>query len=467
MTSAGRYGAQRTRLAAAAQHGLPDEPDRLTLVPALALILALLGVFALCHSAAADSVSLLNGAREAAEARARLVVEAQEEILASYFIVGNDAFSMTALALLRDAARRGVKVRLLVDAQWNKIPGNVQAHLLKEGVSIRVYHPFRLHRPGWVTRRLHDKLLIVDGQQLLTGGRNIESPYFDLGHQLQRRNYLDCDVLLKGDAASDARRYFLELWKSRHVRLAAARNRTKGLAEAARKLDRHQDWIEARIAESRSAETHGKTDSPRLGGLEVGAVRFLHDPVGKKAKGPGVGHALRDLFEQAEASVLIESPYLVPSRSFLAALDRALARGVRVRILTNSLASTDNLWPLAGYVRHRKNLVRRGVELWEYVGRASLHAKNAVIDGRRLIVGSYNLDPRSERLNTETALVFEHSGLANQLLAEQEAHLAEAVPIDARGWPEGATEPFPGAPRGKLCKLRLLRLIAPLIKKQL
>ncbi len=406
------------------------------------------------------------GAQDALEARARMVVEAEEEILASYFIVGNDAFSMTGLALLRDAARRGVKVRLLVDAQWNKIPKRIKAHLIQEGVEIRVYHPFRFHRPRWVTRRMHDKLLIADGRLLLTGGRNIESPYFELGHQLERRNYIDCDALLKGGAAADARQYFLKVWESSHVRLAAARKVTKGLAGAAKELDRRWDWIDERIAKIRAAEPPGEPVIHRLGGVDVGPVRFLHDPVGKKGREPGVASALRDLFEEAETSVLIETPYLVPSRAFLAALDRVLARGVRVRILTNSLSSTDNLFPQAGYVRHRKDLVRRGVELWEYVGPASLHAKLSVIDDRQLIVTSYNLDPRSENLNTETALVIEHPALARQLLAEQENHLAQSVRIDERGWPEGATEPFPGIPWFKLCKLRLLRLIVPLFKGQ-
>ena len=173
------------------------------------------------------------------------------------------------------------------------------------------------------------------------------------------------------------------------------------------------------------------------------------------------------MIDGARESVLIESPYLVPSRAFQATLERALARGVHFRILTNSLATTDNLWPQAGYVGHRKGLVRAGVELWEYTGPECLHAKTAVIDGDRVVVGSYNLDPRSERLNTELAVVVENEAVAAALRQTLDAHLTRSTRIDARGWPEGAEEPFPGVPRGKVFKLRLLRPLAPFIKKQL
>ncbi len=424
--------------------------------------LAVLGFVALAAGPAwADAVRIIEEPRDAAEERVRLVAEAKHEILAAYFIVGHDPLAQTALALLRDAARRGVAVKLLVDAQWNKIPGSIQAHLLRRGVDLRVYHPFSLHRPHWLTRRLHDKLLIVDGEVLMAGGRNIESPYFDLGKQLARRDYLDCDVLAKGEVAAEARRYFLELWQSREVRLARARRYTEGLAEAAGALDRHQGWIDGKIAEAR-ANGHVV---PEL--VEVGPVRFLHDPVGRKGRARGTGHALYDLLDGARESVLIESPYLVPSRALERGLVAARARGVRIRILTNSLASTDNLWAQAGYVGHRKELVALGIELWEYKGAKTLHSKAAVIDGHRVIIGSYNLDPRSEHLNTETALVFDHPGLAARLAASMSAHLVESQRIDARGWPEGADRPFPGVARAKVWRLAVYRLLAPLIRKQL
>ncbi|RPH53901.1 hypothetical protein EHM82_07660, partial [bacterium] len=202
------------------------------------LLLALLPAPAL-----ADRVRLLETDREAAEARVEMVLAAREEILAESFIVGDDPFSLTSLSLLRDAARQGIRVRMIVDAQWNKIPRSVQAHLLAEGVEIRLYHPFRLDKPHWITRRMHDKLVVVDGKALLAGGRNIESPYFGLGRQLRRRNYIDVDLQVEGDSAAEARRYFLALWESREVEEARSRATPGEMAEAARELDRHKAWL--------------------------------------------------------------------------------------------------------------------------------------------------------------------------------------------------------------------------------
>ncbi|MEO6195168.1 MAG: phosphatidylserine/phosphatidylglycerophosphate/cardiolipin synthase family protein [Thermoanaerobaculia bacterium] len=416
----------------------------------------------LSSPALADRVRILATDRQAAEARVEMVVAAREEILASAFIVGDDPFTLTSLGLLRDAARRGLRVQLLVDAQWNRIPRAVQAHLLAEGVGIREYHPFRLDKPLWIVRRMHDKLAVADGRVLLAGGRNIQSTYFGYGRQIRSKNYVDCDLLVEGDAAAEARRYFLALWSSREVRPSRARATPAEIGQAARLLDGHKAWLDARIEEARNDP--GRAPATLA---ETGPVRFLHDPVNRKDRVRKVGSELRDLLGSARESAVIESPYLVPSRAFRAALRQALDRGVRVRILTNSLAATDNLWPQVGYVGHKTDLVRSGVELWEYQGPECLHAKAAVIDGETVIVGSYNLDPRSETLNTELALVVRNGPLATEMRSLMDGHLEKSARIDARGFPAGFTERYPGVPRWKVWKLRLLRLLAPLVRGQL
>ncbi len=410
----------------------------------------------------ADGVRILETDREAAEARVEIALGAREELLVSAFIFGDDPFTLTSLGLLRETARRGVRVKVIADAQWNDIPPAVQAHLLAEGIEIRDYHPFRLDRLGWVSRRMHDKLVVADGRVLLAGGRNVESPYFGFGHQQARRNYVDCDLLVEGAAAQEARRYFLALWESRDVRPVRPRATPAEQRAAATEVDRRLTWLQARIEEARRDPAR---TPPAL--VESATVRFLHDPIDGMPAARKVGEELRALLDGAHESVIVESPYLVPTRGLREGLSHAIARGVRVRILTNSLGSTDNLWPQAGYVGDKDDLVKSGVELWEYVGPECLHSKNAVIDGETVIVGSYNLDPRSQRLNRELALVVESREVAAELRRRMDRHLENAVQIDARGYPVGADERYPGIARGKVWRLRMLRLLAPLVRGQL
>lgn len=430
--------------------------------PLLHFVVATLAGALVALPAAADKAWILSSDRDALEARVEAALSARSEILASYFIIGDDPFSLTSLALLRDAARRGVHVQLLVDAQWNRMPRRVETHLREEGIEIREYHPLRFDKLGWIFRRMHDKILIVDGRQLIVGGRNIESTYFGFGRQIHSRNYIDCDLRIEGEAAADARRYFERLWASREVHTVHPKVSPVEVAQAARELDHHQQALDGQIAAARLDPAR----APEIP-YEVGRVRFVHDPIDGKKPHRGVAHELLQLLDCAKVSAVIESPYLIPSRAFRRGLTRAVRRGVAVRILTNSLASSDNLFAQAGYVGKKKEIVASGVELWEYQGPECLHAKVAVIDGETMIVGTFNLDPRSEFLNSEVALQAQDKNLASVLTSIMDRHLLNAVRIDSRGWPEGAREPFPGIPRKTLFWLSLLRLLAPFIERQL
>lgn len=454
----------------------------------IAIAASLAGVLALAPPVRADRFRLLDDPHEAARVRVGMIRDARASIDAMYFIVGDDSVSLAVLTLLRDASRRGVAVRLVVDGHFNRIPKDVQAHLIREGVQIREYHPFRLHKPRWWTRRLHDKLLVADGTTLVTGGRNIESPYYGRGEEVGRRDYLDRDAWVEGGAAASARDYFDALWSSPKVRKTdlsrfkrsrlekrcdlvaegedrerCERLRAEALAEldaAGRLLDDHRDRL--------GRDPLFAADLVRAGdSLEVGPVRFVHDPAAGKKPGDGIGAALLERLDSARETVVIESPYLVPSKALEAGLKRAVDRGVRVRILTNSLGVTDNLLAQAGYVGDKDDVVRWGVELWEYAGPECLHSKSAVFDGRWLVVGSFNLDPRSEFLNTETAVIVENEAAATLAGVAMDGHLVRAYRIDERGDPV----PGPAAPLevglGKRMRLGLLRVLAPFIRKQL
>ncbi len=136
-------------------------------------------------------------------------------------------------------------------------------------------------------------------------------------------------------------------------------------------------------------------------------------------------------------------------------------------MLTNSLASTHNLFAQGGYEGKKKKLVRMGLEIWEYKGPKALHAKSVVIDDKVAIVGNFNIDPRSELLNTELAVVAHDEEVARQLRLSMEAHLTNAWLLGADGRAIGVSKRFPGAKLGKIIKLRFFQVLAPFIKKQL
>jgi putative cardiolipin synthase len=411
-------------------------------------LIVLLAV-ALTGAARADVLRILEDPTDAAQARVDLIQQARREINALYFLARNDRVTMTALALLRDAQRSGVRARLLVDANFHHIPKAVLAHLRDEGVQVREYHPITLRHPTWLWRRMHEKLVVVDGERYITGGRNLAEAYFGLA---AKKNYVDRDIFVEGASAVDADLHFDALWESRHVRALHVRVSDRDKRRAAERLD-------AVMAELRCGASFVKLDTGRDwadGALHADSVRFLHDPI---VKGPRVGERIYELFESAQTSIVIESPYLVPGKALRQLLARKRAEGVHVQIVTNSLRSTDGLLPFAGYLKYRRRLVRAGIDVREFQGPDTLHAKSAVIDGRIVLVGSYNIDSRSQNLDLEAMCVAEDEELARQLLAAIAAHVENASKVDAREWPRMRRRTELG--------LRSLQLLMPILEGQL
>jgi putative cardiolipin synthase len=191
-------------------------------------------------------------------------------------------------------------------------------------------------------------------------------------------------------------------------------------------------------------EVHREIDTtpqsfPRLASQVIwGQAEFISDRPGKNDNRfllGGGGHttaALARLVDEAQHSIVIQSPYLVLSDAAFEVFRRAIARGVRVRIHTNSLASTDNLQAFSGYRNQRKRLLKMGLEIFEYRPEpassrallqrltaanqtkpvAALHAKTMVVDSKLAFIGTFNLDPRSENLNTECGVILHDEALA-------------------------------------------------------
>ena len=398
---------------------------------------------------------------EALQARAWLADHAQQSIEVQYFIWSTDNIGTLAAEALLRAAERGVKVRVIVDDLLIDAPDKTLLALAKHpNIDIRIYNP--QHKVGTpfykralntvtnfrgVNQRMHDKTFIVDGKLGITGGRNMADEYFDYD---QAYNFRDRDALLLGEAVKKMQASFENFWNSelsapvetlydgfglmqKNVRVddSEVQQVYKYLHEYAKPPENFAPQVRRVIAETPAA-------FPKIAQEIVwGKVEFIHDLPGKnqnriRLDGGGMTtQALARLVEGARSTVVIQSPYLVLSDKANSLFRQIIARGVRVRINTNSLASTDNLQAFSGYRNQRKKLLKMGLEIFEYkpdpavqmklMPRAALkdkppvfalHAKSMVVDSEVVFIGTYNFDPRSENLNTEAGVVIHNKSLA-------------------------------------------------------
>ncbi len=447
---------------------------------------------------------VLDRGAEALLARAWLVDHARRSIDVQYFIWSSDNIGILASEALLRAARRGVHVRVLVDDLLLDAPDEILLALARHpNVDIRVYNP--LPRGGaplpaqalklltdfrGVNQRMHDKALIVDGELAITGGRNMADEYFDRDPAY---NFRDRDALLIGAVVPTMRMSFERFWSSPLSVSVEQLFHGLGLMQPqvsvdAQSIQRVYRGLAAHAAEPGNfdPEVRAAIDAipeafPAIAAtLAWGRVDFLCDLPGKNAGRAGLGggglttRALSALVEGARHEVLIQSPYLVLSDPALALLARARARGVEVHVSTNSLASTDNLPAFGGYRNQRETLLRLGLRIHEYrpdpaaqqrvIARSeasrtkppvfALHAKTLVVDRRTVYVGTFNLDPRSENLNTEVGVVIHDVG--------QAIEVAAALRRDMRAdnaWDAAHDDPDASASLARRAQVRLWQLL--------
>jgi cardiolipin synthase C len=419
-----------------------------------------------------SGVYVLETGEEALITRAWLADHARESIDVQYFIWSTDNIGILAAAALLRAAERGVRVRVIVDALLIDAPPDSLIALARHPrIDIRIYNPkasagVSLPARFWnvatdfrgVNQRMHDKVVIVDGVAAVTGGRNMATEYYDYNREY---NFRDRDALLAGEVVKQAQASFARFWDSAlsvpaedlfsGVRLepAAVERIYAELGAYARSPENFAPEVRAAIAASTQA-------FPRIARQAVwGRAEFISDAPGKNesrglAGGGRTAAELARLVDGAQERVVIQSPYLVFSDRALDLFRRLTARGVKVRISTNSLASTDNIQAFSGYRSQRAALLAMGLQIHEYrpdpqvqrelmsrsapgqirgSGRApifSLHAKTLVVDGRAVYIGTFNFDPRSENLNTEVGVVMHDAALAAAVEAAIETDMRPA-----------------------------------------
>lgn len=483
---------------------------------------------------------LLNTVEDALTSRIALVDGAARSLDLQYYAVHADASTEVLLQRIRDAAQRGVRVRILLD-DFNTVGADAQVLRLAfvPNVEIRLFNPLAgprnnmlgrifstLHDMDRLQKRMHNKLFLADNAWGITGGRNLGDRYFGTG---EKQNFVDLDVLAAGRVVQDMSRSFDRFWNDK---LAYP---VQSLLDA-EDLERLRQWTPSgaspRVAQQSAQPvvlpvtasttvlpsiTQAEAVQAERPPMDLRAVPLIWAPSTLLVDGPGkvapgddevdagetVIDGLMQLMQQAQRDVLIISPYFVPGPRMMAVYEQLRRRGVRIRVLTNSLASNDAPAAHAGYARYRKDLLAMGVELYEMRAdpetaadllgssggrgsagglfgsaggskshpnsRASLHSKAVIIDQRWSVIGSMNLDLRSQLQNSEVALVIRGTPLAQVAARQIENTLATAAyRVELRGddlfWraPAGASFGDEKGEPGASTKLKLLvRVIGP------
>ena len=445
---------------------------------------------------------VLDTGEEALLARAWLADRAERSIDVQYFIWSSDNIGILASEALLRAAERGVKVRVIVDDLMIDAPDKTLLALAKHpNIDIRIYNPQHhvgtlLHKRIYnivtnfrgVNHRMHDKTFMVDGIVGITGGRNMADEYFSYDHDY---NFRDRDALLLGDAVKTMGKNFDAFWNSP---LAAP---VETLYDGFGLMQKHVSVSDAEVQKIFN-ELHDYARAPENFAPEVrtaiaatpnsfarvtaemawGNAEFVHDIPGKNSRKLGLGGGgrttarLAELVADAHHEIVIQSPYLVLSAKAKTLFKQALDRGVRIRINTNSMASTDNLQAFSGYRNQRRQLIKMGLDIYEFkpdpanrqklTARAgapatppifALHAKGMVIDGKIACIGTFNLDPRSENLNTEVAVVVRDERFARRVQSAIEEDMLPENSWNAR------EEPDKYVPLTKRGKVRLWQLL--------
>ena len=392
---------------------------------------------------------LLSDNTDAFVARFALATIAKKTLDIQYYIMHNDASGQYLAYAILSAADRGVHVRILVDdINLTGRDSNFKMLSQHENIEIRIFNPlsnrdwFRniellinLDRAG---RRMHNKAFIADNASGIIGGRNIGDEYFDARHGL---NFIDLDLLTVGPIVSDITKSFNTFWDSRWATPVEHLHKTKvvknQLSNIRNKLK--DKWHRAKNTQYfqslKQSDLTQKIINKQIPFIWADARLFYDRPEKLATKNTKklihFGPHIMPYFEQAEKELLIASPYFVPGKSGVLWLNNKCQQGIKIKVLTNSLASTDVIAVHAGYKKYRKQLLKAGINLFELkttamalrektktwlkgLSNSSLHAKYMVVDQQYVFIGSANIDPRSKALNTEIGIMVDSKELARQ-----------------------------------------------------
>jgi putative cardiolipin synthase len=394
-----------------------------------------------------SGIFLLNNGLDAFVARAVFARLAERSIDLQYYIFRQDTVGSLMIDEILTAADRGVRVRLLIDDMYGSMADDVWIALdAHPNIKVRMFNPFSRNIPKsiqWLTRfqdlnhRMHSKSFTVDNQVTILGGRNIGDEYFEANPNVA---FVDLDVLAIGPVVTEVSEAFDQYWNSDHAFPVSALNHP---ATPEKLAELKEKFSLACQTEETTRYIEALKNSEFANALRQGSARFewaqakvMHDSSEKKARAENWQSTLlitqlMPYLEKVSNELIIINPYFVPGKKGADSLCALRGRGVRVSILTNSLASNDVSAVHAGYAKYRMRLLKCGVALYELdedirkrpgntrawvpgLSKSSLHAKTMALDRKAIFVGSMNLDQRSLNINNEIGVLFFNTEIADK-----------------------------------------------------
>ncbi len=411
-------------------------------------------------------VALLDVGFDSLAARMRMIEEAKESIELEFFIYEIDTASRLVTQALARKAQQGVRVRILVDFALPifKLAPQYAETLKAAGVEVRYYNTAGMARFFASNHRTHRKLLVVDRQKAIIGGRNIANDYFDLSDAY---NFLDSDMLIQGPIVGAIADSFELYWRSDWV--ARPEDVAAGVA-----LGVGQGLLGGASPQEEALAAELRQHQPQHQLSTCNDIHFVTDYPGSGVERRKVFLEISRLVQEARQQIMVESPYLVLRDDGMALLRGVVQRGVKLQFLTNSLHSTDAYYTVASLAHSLDMLKMPNLEVWAYQGspltsglrpsasqRWGVHAKRAVFDDHTVVVGTYNMDPRSANLNSELIVVCRNNAfLARTMIDDMQARMAQSRAIVGTADAGGLDALTEGADDEAIARMRRIAPIA-------